>query len=415
MKKGLLLSVIASTMIFAGGDIAPVEPAAVAPASDCSDFSGAIGFYYKTKSTKVGDADANPALFDEHLIGATAMIRVEKEIAYGIGFGAEVAGFTSMTADTISGEWQSIRGGTLEFGELSELYLTYSVGNTAVKAGRFALPKKLSPYVWTDDTQNIKDVTFQGVLVANTDIADTTIYGAHIWSTIDGSTETYLNANSHPHDEWGPGLFVLGFVNSSIANTTISGVGYYTPVAVAVGTNEYVTYAGFLTADTTFMGLKASVRGGYVGGDDQASADGSGDATFGVGAKIGGTVDMFDWDLRGTYISDGQYEIGMMNPFYTSASQIVGTASYAVEANIAAKVGPGTLYAKGKYTDWDFEDIVANTGSKDNSIEGRIGYKMKVFSDVTAKAEYRYKTTSMVRVDDDTVNQEIRLEATYAF
>ena len=51
MKKGLLLSVVASTMIFAGGDIAPVEPAAPAPAADCSDFYGAVGAYYQTTSS----------------------------------------------------------------------------------------------------------------------------------------------------------------------------------------------------------------------------------------------------------------------------------------------------------------------------------------------------------------------------
>ncbi len=33
MKKTLLLSVVASTMIMAGGDIAPVEPVVEAPAS----------------------------------------------------------------------------------------------------------------------------------------------------------------------------------------------------------------------------------------------------------------------------------------------------------------------------------------------------------------------------------------------
>jgi hypothetical protein len=50
MKKGLLLSVVASTMIFAGGDIAPVEPAA--PAS--ADFWGQIGFYYQAEDIDGG-------------------------------------------------------------------------------------------------------------------------------------------------------------------------------------------------------------------------------------------------------------------------------------------------------------------------------------------------------------------------
>ena len=56
MKKTLLLSVVASTMIMAGGSIAPVEPVVEAPVvAEASgwDFSGQAVVYYQT-SDKFG-------------------------------------------------------------------------------------------------------------------------------------------------------------------------------------------------------------------------------------------------------------------------------------------------------------------------------------------------------------------------
>jgi len=55
MKKGLLLSIVASTVLFAGGDIAPVQPVAEAPAAACNDFYGAAvaGIVYDTGAATV--------------------------------------------------------------------------------------------------------------------------------------------------------------------------------------------------------------------------------------------------------------------------------------------------------------------------------------------------------------------------
>ncbi|HEO98145.1 MAG TPA: outer membrane porin, OprD family, partial [Epsilonproteobacteria bacterium] len=60
MKKALLLSVVASSMIMAGGDIAPVEPAVETPAPAVSgwEFSGTGVVYYQTSDTFVGTVAA---------------------------------------------------------------------------------------------------------------------------------------------------------------------------------------------------------------------------------------------------------------------------------------------------------------------------------------------------------------------
>ena len=52
MKKTLLLSVVASAVVMAGGDIAPVEPAVEAPVVEETasnwDFNGQAVIYYQT-------------------------------------------------------------------------------------------------------------------------------------------------------------------------------------------------------------------------------------------------------------------------------------------------------------------------------------------------------------------------------
>ena len=82
MKKTVLLSVVASTMIMAGGDIAPVA-APVAPVEVSGwDFSGQAAVYYQTIGA--GDFD----LFEQDASAADAGIQlkaVNKDVFAGIG------------------------------------------------------------------------------------------------------------------------------------------------------------------------------------------------------------------------------------------------------------------------------------------------------------------------------------------
>ncbi|MEJ2497365.1 MAG: hypothetical protein P8Y43_07835, partial [Sulfurovaceae bacterium] len=73
MKKALLLSVIASTMIMAGGDIAPVEPVVEveAPAPSGWTFTGQGVVYYQT-ADELGAGTAPRSLFDQDSSSANA-------------------------------------------------------------------------------------------------------------------------------------------------------------------------------------------------------------------------------------------------------------------------------------------------------------------------------------------------------
>jgi hypothetical protein len=91
MKKTLLLSVVASTMIMAGGDIAPVEPVVEAPAVEAAgwEFGGNAVVYYQTADKWYGDY----SLFDQEASAADAGIQLRatnSDVFAGVGMGFAV-------------------------------------------------------------------------------------------------------------------------------------------------------------------------------------------------------------------------------------------------------------------------------------------------------------------------------------
>ncbi len=343
MKKGLLLSLIASTAIFAGGDIAPVEPAAAAPAANCSDFSGNAGVHYRyDQATSTSTAYTTVTLAVEHQMGK------------GIGFGAEISGSRNLYNDAAANT-----------AKLTQLYLTYAIGNTAVKAGRFALPSALSPLAYTGTTDGMKDTTFEGALIANTDIADTTLYAAYVYNTVANNVIT--NAK----------IVAVGVQYTGLANTTLGLVGYYDTIASA--------YKVAGKVDTELSGVKVSLIGAYAKGGD-----------YGVSGKVAGSFDMFDWNLAATYAKGTTFTAGQFAKYtYTAVAN-----DTVVEANVKAAVGPGKLYGK-----------VAYTVSAKN-LHARVGYKAPVWGNVTAGVEYRmnYNTTTKTAS-----GQQVRVDVTYKF
>jgi len=427
MKKGLLLSLVASTMIFAGGDIAPVEPAAAAPAADCSDFYGSIGAYYRTISADSGDLFATDVAGNANAFSVTAVVGVEKTLFDGIGFGAEAAGWSNL------GLWDGAdlapigaRGGdgSLEGGELSQLYLTVSFNNTAIKAGRFALPLSLSPWAWSDRTAGVLDTTFEGALVANTDLADTTVYGAVVTKTINGGTRAQVGDDS--------ALVAVGLVNKSLANTTISAVGYYIP-DVLVGAGELAAYAGFVTVDTKVAGVNFSSRAAVVSRENDATIVPDVDATFGIDAVLSGKAGIFNWSVAAAYINDGDMPLNAVTGYgalrtdneeasetavwqQTFAGAPIGTKSSQVQllAKISTKVGIGSLYGSVQYVSYDVAQVVPGN-AYDSSTGVRAGYKFKV-AGINTKIEYRYRNrATTVAGAADMERHQVRIEAQYKF
>ena len=410
MKKSLLLSIAASTIIFAGGDIAPVEPAA--PAS--ADFWGQIGFAYQFqdedwKNLSFGDTEDNA-------FSTSIVLGVEKELGYGFGFGAELAGWTDFGLD-IADDSRVESSGDQTSAEVSQAYLTYTFGNTAIKAGRQALPKAVSPWAWSDRSAGVIDWSYDGIVVANTDLADTTLLGAWI-------AQAYHNSNEQSHISDSAGLFMLGFINKSLSNTTITVSGYYVPE------NKLdLNYAGtakdnwslWAVAESNINDINFGVEGAYVDGDYSNT-----DATFAIAGKIGSQWGNFDAQLIASYISDGDYSIAMVGAgtgvedsalwtdnednadiIHHATGDTQGQSAVLVQAGY--KLPVGKVYGSLGY--WDYNNV-KNT-YLDNTFGARVGYKFNVMG-VDSKVEHRYRDRSYNNRNDET-RQRIRVEAYYKF
>ena len=406
MKKGLLLSVVASTMIFAGGDIAPVEPAAPAPAADCSDFYGVVGAYYQSN-----DADLDTDVTDSDLFGkltanfdVVATIGVEKELFAGIGFGAEASAW-SRTTGNIAATNRVTSSAKREDGSLTQLYLTASFGNTALKVGRFAIPGSLSPLLRTGTTAGVKDVTYDGALIANTDLADTTIYAVGVYAV-----HTHLANDIKLVNAAGDvvGAYAFGFQNKSLANTTITAVGYYAPEFGGVAGQD--TMAGAVNVDMTFGDYTVNAQGTYI---DMDAAKGT--ATSTAALKVSAVYGDFDAMAIAAYENDGTYGTFLAGG---NASLIgdgidfnFGNEGYAVGAEIGYKVWMGRAYARASYQ--DYKSTAATNPDAVTKITA--GYKFKV-AGIDFKAEGQYGiTASNVAGTADLKNGRVRLEAAYKF
>jgi len=401
MKKGLLLSVVASGILFAGGNIAPVAPvapAAPAAAPAACDFWGSLGFRYdanKAGAFSFGDAANNAGVF-------TVDLGVEKELGYGFGFGAEVAG-----AFAFDGKFNKLGEGA----EISQLYVTYKTGNTAIKAGRQALPKAVSPWAWTDTTVGVKDNTFNALTVVNTDIANTTLVGAWVPQVANGSTNTKINGSNK-------GLFMLAGIYSGIANTTLSSSLYYMPKNGVNGKAISVWAAATTKVNNFDLGLQVA----YAKADANSMAQKVASltntkATVGIAAYAATEYNGFDAKLTLAYINAGNatLNLGGTSGFWGSVGysnfggDVNGGKQKIAKLDLGYKLPYGKVFAGVAY---DKTSGAGLTGpSKD--LAGRLGYSFKVYG-VNAKVEYRYTKNTLV---NGTVNkaQKIRVEGIYKF
>lgn len=314
MKKTLLLSVVASTMIMAGGDIAPVEPAVETPAPAVSgwEFSGTGKVYYQT-------ADMGGDLFDQETSAADLGLQLRatnSDVFAGIGAGMEVSGLSTLnlenwmvsnvmqgTGNLVPDDIDDVTDG----GWISQLYLTYGIGNTSFKVGRQELPKALSPFAFSEDWNVFKN-TFDAVLVVNTDIQDTTLVGAWVGGANQnafGAGNNITDFNSINDDD---GAYMLTVQNKSIENLTLTGSWYYIPnLGNNLGATPEENAANVLWGDAQYNAdmFHVGIQGGSIMSDD------FNDDTTAFGAKVGGTVSGINLMAAYSTVNDG--DTGMFN------------------------------------------------------------------------------------------------------
>jgi hypothetical protein len=318
MKKVLFLSLVASSMIMAGGDIVPVEPAEEVPAVVSGwQFSGEGVVYYQTMNIDQAGVD----FFSQEGASANAGIQfraVNKNLFAGVGFGVELSGVGTLglEEDVVAYPMQLPSAGNLNGGWVSQLYLTYGIGNTEIKVGRQELPKSLSPFAYSEDWNVFKN-TFDAALIVNSDIPGTTVALAYVkyanWNGTLSSDDWFGEYDPDVEDgmnrfyDVADGAYMLTVQNKSIENLTLTGTYY-----------KIVNWGDIFWADAQYSNelFNVGVQGGVF---DDKEYDGDWKA-YGIkaGASVGpvnlmaaySIIDPKDWGYL--------YQIGgTTSPLYT--------------------------------------------------------------------------------------------------
>ncbi len=412
MKKTLLLSVVASTMIMAGGDIAaPVEPVVEAPAVveevSAWKFNGqAVAF------TQTVDSNGDASLFGSDTTYGALGVQlgaVNKDLIGGLGAGVEVAAIRSSTGSFGSGFYGTGGNAGTTSGGFTQAYLTYGFGGTSLKVGRQTLPKSLSPFAYSEGWQVFKN-TFDAALVVNSSIPNTTVVYAYVTGA-NRSVGGYLDAGVYNDVAGGAavdGAHMIAVQNKSIDGLTLTGNYYF------AGNMDGLGDTSIVWGDAKFKAgaFNVAVQGGQVSPD-------LADSTSAFGVKVGGKFGMFTASAAYTSVGDGTVGItnlgtGIKSPLYTqmvlnnvgqyhaapgSDFLKVGGTVKALGGTIKAFYGAGTndsVAAKGDYTEFDLMYVTKLT---DN---------LKVFG------AYVYTDDSNVGNGPD-ANNFVRVWARYSF
>jgi len=419
MKKGLLLSVVASTMIMAGGNIAPVasDAAAVPAVEEASmwDFSGQAVAYYQT-SDSFGETEFD--LFEQEQSLANVGIQLNAVGNLGAGFGAgfQLSGLGTLgLQESVVSKTMQMAGDNLNDAAITKAYLTWGTESTTLKFGRQELPKSLSPFAWSEGWNVFKN-TYEAALVVNSSIPDTTLVGA--WVNKANTNGVFLGSNLNDFNKvnGSDGIFMLTAQNKSIDGLTLTGSYYMATEMLGEkdnGAEDLSIVWG--AAEYSNEMLTAAVQGGSVMSDAFVND------TTAFGAKVAGNVGMFSAQVAFSSVDEGDTGVfnvgGVKTPLYTQ--MILNQAFIAADADTVVVKGSvkalgGAFIAQygmttenaGKYMD---ENGVASQDTDYNELD--LIYKTKIGENLTVLAAY---VNQDVEAHDD-ANNVLRFWARYNF
>ena len=320
MKKSLLLSVVASTMIMAGGTITPeiteVRAEAPATAQSTGDFAAALKNGTFTAKLRAFYFDRS---FDEDQTGkanaksltAGGIVKYVSADYHGLSFGFAHYSSTRLgniyTREEGSGTSNLGRSGeNLAF--LGEAYVQYDIGNTMLKVGRQQLS---TPLMQNHDLRILPSV-YEAAVLRDTDIPDTMIE----LGFVDRYTGFTSKENAFLDKKTGKdGLAYISASNKSISNLSLR--GQYIKALTDTNTRQSYTYAD--AKYTLPFGTNTYIKGQF-GMNEYLDADNS---TL-VGAKIGTTIGIFSIAALYDKVSDNAFQAFESGPMYSDWQQGYG-------------------------------------------------------------------------------------------
>ena len=411
MKKLLLLSVAASAVLMAGGDIMPVEETVVVPVEQTSNwnFKGSVGGIYQT-SDVFGLSEIGAGESTAGTLGVQVSAE-NKDIVWGFGAGVELTGLYSNTDFSdlymVSGDGS----GDNVSAAITKAYLSYGIGKTSLKVGMQDLPKALSPFAYTENW-NLVGNTFEAALLVNMDLPDTVIAGAYV-----EGANTYADLSEF-NDINEDGVWMLAAMNKSVTGLTLTGTYYYaSDLNVNGDLNILWGDAGY-----SFGDYKVSGQGGYIFGDAVDTVE---TAAFGIkgDAKFGSVNAM----LAFTSVDDGAVPVinlatGQRSALYTQMA--ANTAFIASNSDtFMGKAGYTMGYGGEVGIAYGYSSIDTGlAGVEVDASELDVYYTVANLYGAEVTAEYAYQD---VDVDVDTTiggvtfspdgNNVVRVKAKYNF
>ncbi len=345
MKKTVLLSVIASTMIMAGGDIAPVEPVVAAEVEEnWGEIFGQSRTFYVDRTYSGTSNNNRNALATGGYIGYktpdfngfTAAIA-----AYGT-YGFEIHDNSAEDDWADNNSWNSydpsltgLNGENYAF--IGQAYINYAFNNTNIKVGRQRLD---TPLAGADDARMLPNL-FEAALISNTDIENTTLIAGHVFRETVG---TFGNI-------YGGGALGL-----------TSGYG--------LGMKEALS-GDFINMGTVALGSEDAL-GNYVDNETDGVSVISAVYTGFEGFKIQ-AWDYIAWDILNAVYIDGDYTLPLndsakvkFSAQYINEQDIGGAYAGTVDTNYVAGKITGSYDAFSAYV------AVSTTGDSNTDTGGNV-------------------------------------------
>ena len=288
MKKTLLLSVVASTMIIAGGDIEAVEVPIVEDFLIFSNIQGhgEIRPRYEGVDTDNAVRDANAFTIRAQLSIQADLFQVEGLSTYLEATGVYGDGHYF---DTTWGATNPDNGlynlvADPDQSRFTQAYIDYKFSDTLIRAGRQGINLDNQRFVGTVDWRQMPQ-TFDAVAVINNSIEGLNLLAAYIWqvNTIKAKESGYPAARG---DRFDTGSVVLHAAYTVMPELTFTGYGYLledihdtwgiaATGKVGIGENSNVSYraeyaiqndpsftdlAPNTTADADYLNLEATLN-----------------------------------------------------------------------------------------------------------------------------------------------------------
>jgi len=377
MNRGLILSVITSTLLMAGGGdtTAPQKPTnSLEQALKDGKFTANLRAFYFDRSfdeDKTGKENATA-------LTAGGIIKYVSGDYNGLSFGLAHYSSTRLgsTFSRSEGSGTSILGRSGEdLAFLGEAYLQYDLDKTMLKVGRQQLS---TPLMQNHDLRILPSV-YEAAILRNKSIQDTMVEVGYV----DRYTGFTSKENAFLDKKTGKdGLAYVSVANKSIENLSLRGQ-YIKALTDDAGRETY----SYIDAKYALpVGKNTYIKAQY-GGNTYTEGD---DSTL-VGSKVGTTVGQFDVAVLYDKISDNQFQAFESGPMYSDWQQGYGPyeASTAVGGQIVYKPMSDLSLKLG------YVDVASDTDLLvDDFTEMNIDAKYKINSYSKIRVRYSMKDQS---------------------